>query len=139
MPGQRRGFIKDRFFAAPPYAPAFVHGDRTEIAFAVAAAMGLQGKADGIERLQLPLSAVGRVRIARERKFRDRIELRLGFIRRRGMLVITSYSIHYTKLYELGIWLHRRIEERLFYQTVYLMLAGVGLKLLYDGLAGGLR
>jgi uncharacterized membrane protein YfcA len=35
----------------------------------------------------------------------------------------------------LGIWLHRRIDERLFYQTVYLMLAVVGLKLLYDGLA----
>jgi uncharacterized membrane protein YfcA len=35
----------------------------------------------------------------------------------------------------LGIWLHRRIDERLFYQTVYLMLTVVGLKLLYDGLA----
>jgi uncharacterized membrane protein YfcA len=35
----------------------------------------------------------------------------------------------------LGIWLHRRIEEKLFYQSVYLMLAVVGLKLLYDGLA----
>jgi uncharacterized membrane protein YfcA len=34
----------------------------------------------------------------------------------------------------LGIWLHRRIDERLFYQSVYLMLALVGLKLLYDGL-----
>jgi uncharacterized membrane protein YfcA len=39
----------------------------------------------------------------------------------------------------LGIWLHRRISERLFYQTVYLMLVVVGLKLLYDGLAGLLR
>ena len=36
----------------------------------------------------------------------------------------------------LGIWLHRRIEEKLFYQSVYLMLSVVGLKLLYDGLAG---
>ena len=35
----------------------------------------------------------------------------------------------------LGIWLHLRIDERLFYQTVYLMLAVVGVKLLYDGLA----
>jgi len=35
----------------------------------------------------------------------------------------------------LGIWLHLRIDERLFYQTVYLMLVVVGLKLLYDGLA----
>jgi uncharacterized membrane protein YfcA len=34
----------------------------------------------------------------------------------------------------LGIWLHRRIDEKFFYQTVYLMLAVVGLKLLYDGL-----
>jgi hypothetical protein len=34
----------------------------------------------------------------------------------------------------LGIWLHRRIDERLFYQTAYVMLAVVGLKLLYDGL-----
>jgi uncharacterized membrane protein YfcA len=33
----------------------------------------------------------------------------------------------------LGIWLHRRIEEDLFYRIVYLMLAVVGLKLLYDG------
>jgi uncharacterized membrane protein YfcA len=33
----------------------------------------------------------------------------------------------------LGIWLHGRVNERLFYQTVYLMLAAVGLKLLYDG------
>ncbi len=35
----------------------------------------------------------------------------------------------------LGIWLHRRIDEQFFYRTVYLMLAVVGLKLLYDGLA----
>lgn len=35
----------------------------------------------------------------------------------------------------MGIWLHQRINERLFYQSVYLMLAAVGLKLLYDGLA----
>lgn len=34
----------------------------------------------------------------------------------------------------LGIWLHRRIDEQLFYQAVYLMLAFVGFKLLYDGL-----
>jgi uncharacterized membrane protein YfcA len=34
----------------------------------------------------------------------------------------------------LGIWLHRRIDEQLFYQSVYLMLALVGSKLLYDGL-----
>jgi uncharacterized membrane protein YfcA len=34
----------------------------------------------------------------------------------------------------LGIWLHQRIDEQLFYQTVYLMLALVGFKLLYDGL-----
>lgn len=34
----------------------------------------------------------------------------------------------------LGIWLHRRIDEQLFYQTVYVMLAVVGLKLVYDGL-----
>jgi uncharacterized membrane protein YfcA len=39
----------------------------------------------------------------------------------------------------LGIWLHRRIEEKLFYQSVYLMLAAVGLKLLYDGVMGGLQ
>jgi uncharacterized membrane protein YfcA len=39
----------------------------------------------------------------------------------------------------LGIWLHRRIEEKLFYRAVYLMLGVVGLKLLHDGLAGGLQ
>ena len=33
----------------------------------------------------------------------------------------------------LGIWLHRRINEKIFYQAIYLMLAAVGLKLLYDG------
>jgi len=33
----------------------------------------------------------------------------------------------------LGIWLHRRIDEKIFYQAIYLMLAAVGLKLLYDG------
>jgi uncharacterized membrane protein YfcA len=35
---------------------------------------------------------------------------------------------------QLGIWLHGRFDEKLFYQTIYLMLAVVGLKLLYDGL-----
>jgi uncharacterized membrane protein YfcA len=39
----------------------------------------------------------------------------------------------------LGLWLHRRIDERIFYQSVYVMLALVGLKLLYDGLAPVLR
>jgi len=39
----------------------------------------------------------------------------------------------------LGIWLHRRIEEKLFYRAVYLMLGVVGLKLLYDGLMGVLQ
>jgi uncharacterized membrane protein YfcA len=39
----------------------------------------------------------------------------------------------------LGIWLHRRIEEKLFYRAVYLMLGVVGLKLLHDGLVGGLQ
>jgi uncharacterized membrane protein YfcA len=39
----------------------------------------------------------------------------------------------------LGIWLHRRIDERPFYQTVYVMLAVVGLKLLYDGLGPFIR
>jgi uncharacterized membrane protein YfcA len=34
----------------------------------------------------------------------------------------------------LGIRLHRRIDEQLFYQTVYVMLAAIGLKLVYDGL-----
>jgi uncharacterized membrane protein YfcA len=33
----------------------------------------------------------------------------------------------------LGIWLHRRIDEKIFYQAIYGMLAAVGLKLLYDG------
>jgi uncharacterized membrane protein YfcA len=39
----------------------------------------------------------------------------------------------------LGIWLHRRIEEKLFYRAVYVMLGVVGLKLLHDGLVGGLQ
>jgi hypothetical protein len=40
---------------------------------------------------------------------------------------------------QLGIWLHRRIDDKLFYRVVYLMLAAVGTKLLYDGLAAAIR
>ena len=34
----------------------------------------------------------------------------------------------------LGVWLHKRVDERLFYRIVYAFLLATGLKLLYDGL-----
>lgn len=36
----------------------------------------------------------------------------------------------------LGVWLHRRVSDRIFFHFVYTMLFVVGLKLVYDGLAG---
>lgn len=36
----------------------------------------------------------------------------------------------------LGIWLHRRVPETLFYRLCYLFLFATGLKLLYDGVSG---
>jgi hypothetical protein len=35
----------------------------------------------------------------------------------------------------LGIWLHKRISERIFYQTSYLLLFSTGLKLIWDAAA----
>lgn len=35
-----------------------------------------------------------------------------------------------------GLWLHRRVSERLFFRLAYSMLFVVGLKLLYDGITG---
>jgi hypothetical protein len=34
----------------------------------------------------------------------------------------------------LGVWLHRRVSERLFYRLLYAFLLATGAKLLYDGL-----
>ncbi|MEY3573240.1 MAG: sulfite exporter TauE/SafE family protein [Burkholderiaceae bacterium] len=36
----------------------------------------------------------------------------------------------------LGVWLHKRVSERMFYQVSYLLLFCTGLKLIWDGLAG---
>jgi uncharacterized membrane protein YfcA len=36
----------------------------------------------------------------------------------------------------LGVWLHRRVSDRVFFHIVYTMLFFVGLKLVYDGLSG---
>ena len=36
----------------------------------------------------------------------------------------------------LGVWLHRRVSDRVFFQLVYTMLFVVGLKLVYDGIGG---
>jgi uncharacterized membrane protein YfcA len=36
----------------------------------------------------------------------------------------------------LGVWLHRRVSDRIFFHFVYTMLFVVGLKLVYDGLGG---
>jgi uncharacterized protein len=36
----------------------------------------------------------------------------------------------------MGIWLHHRVTERIFFQLAYAMLFVVGLKLIWDGVAG---
>jgi uncharacterized membrane protein YfcA len=35
----------------------------------------------------------------------------------------------------LGVWLHKRVSERMFYQVSYLLLFVTGVKLIWDGLA----
>ena len=36
----------------------------------------------------------------------------------------------------LGVWLHRRVSDRIFFHFVYTMLFVVGVKLIYDGIGG---
>ncbi len=36
----------------------------------------------------------------------------------------------------LGVWLHRRVSDRIFFHFVYTMLFVVGIKLIYDGITG---
>lgn len=36
-----------------------------------------------------------------------------------------------------GVWLHRRVSDRLFFRLMYVLLFVVGCKLLYDGVAAG--
>lgn len=36
----------------------------------------------------------------------------------------------------LGIWLHKRVSDALFYQICYVLLAATGMKLLWDGVTG---
>ncbi len=36
----------------------------------------------------------------------------------------------------LGVWLHRRVSDRVFFHFVYTMLFVVGIKLIYDGITG---
>lgn len=36
----------------------------------------------------------------------------------------------------LGVWLHKRVSDRIFFHFVYTMLFVVGLKLIYDGISG---
>ena len=36
----------------------------------------------------------------------------------------------------LGVWMHTRISDRLFYIAAYVLLFGIGLKLVYDGIRG---
>jgi hypothetical protein len=33
----------------------------------------------------------------------------------------------------MGVWLHNRVTDRLFFQVAYTLLFVVGLKLIYDG------
>ena len=39
----------------------------------------------------------------------------------------------------LGVWLHNRVTDRLFFHIAYTMLFLVGVKLVYDGLGGLLK
>jgi uncharacterized membrane protein YfcA len=36
----------------------------------------------------------------------------------------------------IGVWLHARVTDRLFFAFVYVLLFVVGLKLVYDGING---
>lgn len=36
----------------------------------------------------------------------------------------------------LGVWLHTRISDRLFFIAAYVLLFGIGIKLVYDGMTG---
>jgi uncharacterized membrane protein YfcA len=36
----------------------------------------------------------------------------------------------------MGIWLHHRVTDRFFFQVAYAMLFVVGVKLIWDGIAG---
>ena len=36
----------------------------------------------------------------------------------------------------LGVWLHKRLSQTLFYRIIYVLLLGTGAKLLYDGVTG---
>lgn len=36
----------------------------------------------------------------------------------------------------IGVWLHRRVNDRIFFGIVYVLLFAVGLRLIYDGLTG---
>jgi len=35
-----------------------------------------------------------------------------------------------------GVWLHNRVSDRFFFRFVYVLLTGVGVKLIYDGISG---
>ena len=78
--GQRYGFSEDRFLAAPADGAAFVHCNRAEVAFAVTAAMGADGKADGLQRLYLTLFFIIGVLDALKRQRVNRVHFFLGGI-----------------------------------------------------------
>jgi uncharacterized membrane protein YfcA len=37
----------------------------------------------------------------------------------------------------IGVWLHNRVSDRVFFSVVYVLLFFVGIKLIFDGLSGG--
>jgi len=52
------GLSKDGPLAAPAYGSAFMDGDRAEVALAIAAAVGGDGKADRLQRFDLALPLI---------------------------------------------------------------------------------
>ncbi len=79
MPRQPPGLGQDRCGAAPAHGGAFVDGDGAEVAFAVTAAMGGNGKSDGFQGLDLALPLVERVLAPLEIEGVDGIQFGLRF------------------------------------------------------------
>ena len=78
MGGDPPGLADNGGRTAALHGPALVHGDGAEVALAVAAAVGGQGEADGVERPHRAALPVGRVQVAGELQVVDRVQFRDG-------------------------------------------------------------
>ncbi len=81
MAGEPLCFRQDGGRTAPADGGAFVDGDGAEVAFTITAAMGGNGKADGIQGSDLSLGFVIGVLQALKAEGIDCIQLRLGLVR----------------------------------------------------------